>query len=101
MGTKTKTWTTEEDLWNKIHEVYQNDNGINFDLHLMICKKFQESLVGKNKKGGEANKKMNIPDNKCEICDEQAKVALNDIEMNLHFSCLKHVYELWAKIGKP
>ena len=43
-GPKTKTWTTEEELWDKIHEVYQSDNGINFDIHLMMCKKFQESL---------------------------------------------------------
>ena len=40
----SKTYTTEEDLWNKIHEVYQNDNGINFDLHLMMCAKYGESL---------------------------------------------------------
>ena len=48
-------------------------------------------------------KKMSIKDNKCEICGEPAKVALNDKQMELHFSCLKtnHINELWAKLGKP
>ena len=46
---------------------------------------------------------MNISDNKCEIigCGEPSKVAINDKEMKLHFSCLIHINELWEKIGKP
>jgi hypothetical protein len=47
------------------------------------------------------NQKMSIQDNKCEICGEPAKVALNDKQMDLHFSCLIHINELWAKLGKP
>jgi len=55
---------------------------------------------------------MNITDNKCEVCTDifgtdknypvrQAKVALNDRNMDLHFSCLVHIDELWAKLDKP
>lgn len=37
----------------------------------------------------------------CEICNEPAKVGINDADLNLHFSCIKHMTELWEKIGKP
>jgi len=43
----------------------------------------------------------NISDNKCEICGEVAKVAMNDKDMVLHFSCFKHPLQLWDKLGKP
>lgn len=44
---------------------------------------------------------MNISDNKCEICGEVAKVAMGDNTNKFHFSCIKHINELWDKIGKP
>lgn len=55
---------------------------------------------------------MNISDNKCEVCTDifgtdkkypvrEAKVAVNDKVMKLHFACLIHIDELWAKLGKP
>ncbi len=42
-----------------------------------------------------------IASNKCEICNKQAKVATNDKDMVLHYSCDIHITELWDKIGKP
>jgi hypothetical protein len=47
-----------------------------------------------------------IASNNCEICASknhkvQAKLAMNDKQMNLHFCCEKHVNELWDEIGKP
>lgn len=42
-----------------------------------------------------------INKHKCEICNEQAKVAINDSTNKFHFSCLIHIDELWEKIGKP
>ena len=37
----------------------------------------------------------------CEICKQQAYVAMNDKEMKLHYSCFNHINELWDKLGKP
>ena len=42
-----------------------------------------------------------IDKHKCELCKEQAKVAMNDKDNRLHYSCEKHVVKLWDKLGKP
>ena len=36
-----------------------------------------------------------ISNNKCEICEQQANVALNDLNMKLHYSCLYHVDDVY------
>lgn len=45
--------------------------------------------------------KFNITDNKCEICNNKAKCAMNDKDYNLHYSCENHAIQLWDKLGKP
>ena len=42
-----------------------------------------------------------ISDNQCEVCGKTAKVAINDKDWKLHYSCFNHVKELWEEIGKP
>ena len=44
-------------------------------------------------------KYFEIKYNKCEICGEDAQVALNDKKMNLHYACLVHVSDLWNKLN--
>jgi hypothetical protein len=55
---------------------------------------------------------LNIADNKCEVCVDinktdknypvrNSKVGMNDKQMNLHYACLVHIDELWAKLDKP
>ena len=44
---------------------------------------------------------FDIASNKCEICNEKARVGMNDTKDQLHYSCEKHVTDLWDKLGKP
>lgn len=38
-----------------------------------------------------------IQNNICEICGQQAIVALNDLDMKLHYSCLGHINDVYKK----
>lgn len=38
-----------------------------------------------------------ISKNKCEICGQQANVAMNDLQMILHYACLYHIEEVYKK----
>jgi len=44
-----------------------------------------------------------IASNVCEICHEQAKVAMSDQSNNLHYACAntQHITKIWDNIGKP
>ena len=49
-----------------------------------------------------------IAGNRCEICGQEAKVAMNGTVndnngLELHYACenTQHIHELWDKLGKP
>jgi hypothetical protein len=44
-------------------------------------------------------KYFEIKNNLCEICGQEARVAINDSDMNLHYSCLLHIDELYHKLN--
>lgn len=41
-----------------------------------------------------------MKDNKCEICDVEAKTGMLDKQANIRWSCLDHIDDLYKKMNK-